>query len=277
MANESTYGSVSALIASIYENAWLTAREQSIMAPLVTGFGADGLTPRVLGQYSGGTIATITENTDMTAQAFIKTPYGTLTPAMYGAQYFINDTRIASDPQAVIQDAGRDLGQLMAVQVDTHLVGLFSSFTGGTVGTAGGTLTWANLLRANAYLRAQHAPFPFYAVLRPEQWYYLASATSIPDLIVSDVLKNSMAGQFYVGGWGGMEFFIDANITGGTASVAGMFARAAAALDTRRAFRIEAERDASRGGGGYELNATMIYAYGVNRPLFGCQMIGTSS
>lgn len=278
MANESTYGSVSGLIASIYEGAWLTAREQSIVQGLIANYGTDGMTPRIFAAYSGGTIATVTENTDMSAQAFNKSAYGTLTPAIYGAQYFINDTRIASDPQGVVSDASSDLGQLLAVHVDTNLAGLFASFTGGTVGTAGGTLTWDNIMRANAYLKAQHAPFPYQVVLRPEQWYYLASPTSnIPTLIQSDELRGAIAREFYIGSWGGMNFFIDSNVTSGTAAVGGMFSRDAAAIDIRRAFRLESQRDASRGAGGWELNASLIYAYGTKRKVFGAQLIGTSA
>lgn len=277
MANESTYADISGLVASIYEAAWLTAREQSIVASLVTGYSASGDTPRIFAAYSGGTVATVAETDDMSAQTFNKAASGTLTPAQFGTQYFITDIRIASDPQSVIADAGRDLGQLMATHIDTNLVGLFASFTGGTVGTAGGTLTWSNIMRANAYLRAQKAAFPYRVVVRPEQWYYLASDTNVPTLVQSDELKASIASQFYIGSWGGMDFFVDANITSGTACKGGMFARDAAALDIRRAFRLETERDASRGGGGWELNATQIYGYGVKRPVFGAQLIGTSA
>ena len=281
MANESTYTGISAVVNSIYEVAFLTAREQSIMPGRVTVFSDTGSsTPRVWTQYSGGTIATVTEATDMSAQAFTHAAAGTLTPAQYGAQYFLTDQRLASDWAAARNDAGTDLGQLLGVHVDTNLCGtaIFAGFTGGTVGTAGGTLTWANIMRANAYLRAAKAPFPYNVVLRPEQWYYLASASSgVPTLMVSDSILENIAREFYVGSWGGMDFFIDANITSGTAAYGGMFSRQAVALDNRRAFRLETQRDASRGGGGWELNATMIYAYGLYRPTFGVGMIGTSA
>jgi hypothetical protein len=56
-----------------------------------------------------------------------------------------------------------------------------------------------------------------------------------------------------------------------------MFQRQAMFLDERDPFNIEPQRDASRGGGGWELNGRMEYAYGVYRPTFGCQMIGTSA
>jgi len=59
--------------------------------------------------------------------------------------------------------------------------------------------------------------------------------------------------------------------------VGGMFAKEALAFDLRRALRIEPQRDASRGGGGWELNATMIYAQGVYRPQYGVRLVGTST
>jgi hypothetical protein len=281
MANESTYTGISGVVNPIYEVAFLTAREQSIMPALVSVFNdSTSSTPRIWNSYSGGTIATVTEATDMSSQAFTHAAAGTLTPAQYGAQYFLTDQRIASDWANASLDAGTDLGQLLAVHVDTNLCGtaVFKAFTGGTVGTAGGTLTWTNIMRANAYLKAAHAPFPYSVVLRPEHWYYLASvASGVPTLAVSNELMDSIAREFYVGSWGGMDFFVDANITSGTAAYAGMFSRQGIALDIRRAFRLEGERDASRGGGGYELNATMIYAYGLYRPTFGVGMIGTSA
>ena len=278
MANESTYAGIT--VAAVYETVFLAAREQTVMAPLVTTFSnSTSSTPRIWSTYSGGTIATVTEATDMSAQAFNYSPAGTLTPTQYGAQYFLTDQRIASDIVAAQRDAGTDLGQLLGVHVDTSLSGtaIFSNLTGGTVGSAGGTLTWANVMRASAYLKAARAPFPYYVVLRPEHWYYLASGTALPTLVQSNALMDSVAAQFYIGGWGGMEFFVDSNITSGTAAVAAMFNRQAIALDLRRAFRLELQRDASRGGGGVELNATMIYATGVYRPTFGVQMIGTSA
>lgn len=281
MANESSYSDISGVVNSIYEIAFLTAREQSIMPGRVTVFGdTNSSTPRVWTQYTGGTIATVAETDDMSSQAFTHAAAGTLTPAQYGAQYFLTDQRLASDWRGAATDAGTDLGQLLGVHVDTNLCGtaIFKNLTAGTVGTAGGTLTWANIMRANAYLRAALVPFPYSVILRPEHWYYLASATSgVPTLAVSDKILADIAREFYVGSWGGMDFFVDANITSGTAAYGAMFGRQAIALDVRRAFRLENQRDASRGGGGYELNATMIYGYGVYRPTHGVQMVGTSA
>jgi hypothetical protein len=277
MANESTYGTISAVINSIWEVAFMTEREMSVVRPLVTNFtDQGGNAPRKWTDYTGGTVQTLTESADMSAQAFKHDVAGTLTPAIYGASYFLTDIRIASDWANARADAGADLGQILAEKNDKDLCGLFADFTGGTVGSAGGTLTWANIMLGMAKLRANKVPAPYSCVLRPEHWYYLTSATSVPDLIQSPNLMNAITGQYYVGSFGPLNFFIDSNITAGTAAVGGMFGRKALAFDLRRAIRIEPQRDASRGGGGWELNATQIYATGVYRPNHGVQVIGTS-
>lgn len=278
MANESTYANISSVISNIFEGALLTARQVGVMPPLVTVWeDTNTSNPRVFSSYTGGTVVTLAEVTDGTAQTFTPAPYGTATVAQYWYGGFFTDQRIASDPFGVVRDFSADAGGLLGKQVDADLVGTFSSFTGGTVGTAGGTLTWADVMKAKAYLQTQNAVGPVHCVLHPMQWYYLTSASSgVPDLIKSPAFMDGLAAG-YQASWGGIDFFVSSNITSGTAAVAGMFVPQASYLDVRRALRIEPQRDASRGGGGYEINATMIYAKGVYRPTFGCEMIGTSS
>lgn len=280
MANESSYAGVSSVINAIYETALFTMREQNIMQQLVATFAdTSSSTPRIWTQYTGGTFATLAETADLSAQTFVHAAAGTLTPSQFGMQYFLTDQRLASDWRAVARDAGVDIGTRAVQEIDTTLCGtaIFGNLTAGTVGTAGGTLTWANIMRANAYLRTALTPFPYYVVLHPVQWYYLASAGTVPPLVQSNVLMDRIANGFYLGGWGGMEFIVDANVPSGTAAIGAMFNSEAIAFDVRRALRIEQQRDASRGGGGFELNATMIYADGVYKPKFGAQLVGTSA
>ncbi len=279
MANESSYNSISTLVNNIQEGALLTAREQSIMAGLVTAFSSTGSEPRKNYSYTGGTLITsMAETYDLTSQTFTPAVLSTLTPAMIGAQYFITDQRIASDWNGVQRDAATDLGQLAAVQIDTDLVGHFDELTGGTVGSAGGTISWANILNAITKLRTAHAPAPYVAVLHPGQWYYLANSIAAGQTVTNaPALQDAVARQYFAANAYGVDFYLDANITSGTAAYAAMFSRAALAMDVRRAPRIEVQRDASRGGGGWELNLTAVYATGTWRPAFGVTMIGTST
>ncbi len=280
MANETTYAGISGLIANVYETALMAAQEGNIIAPHVTVFNdSESAAPRIFGSYSGGTFASVAESADMSQQAFNASAGGTLTPSVYGSMALLTMRRIKSDPSNATREAGIYLGETASAHIDTNLAGLFSSLTGGTVGTAGGTLTWADIFKAQAYIRGKHVLSDLVCVMHPMQWYYLASASSgVPTLMQSEKIKDSVFGRAYQASFGGIDFFVDANITSGTAAVGGMFARPAIALDIRQPFTINPQWNASySGNGAWEVNASVMYAYGVYRPTFGAQLIGTSS
>jgi len=284
MAVINTSGSISAFLSNIYEAALLTAREASIMVPLVFSRGDTGMNQYVWAAYTGGTFGTVSEATDTasSSQAFTPSAAGSITPALYQATYTISDLRIASDPFNVAADAGRDLGQLYAVAIDTALVTLFATAANFTAGTLAGTvaITWAGLLKQASNLRVKFAPPPYNCVLAPRQWYDLSAGTP-PTLFQSQKLMEQF-GDFYQASWGGINFFVDANITqsigvaGGTAYGA-LFSQQAAILDIRRAFRIAPQRDESIGGGVTELNASAVFNVGVYRPTFGVSIAGCSA
>lgn len=278
MAGESTYAGIAGLVANIYDIAVMSAQEGNAIAPFVTVFNQTGSAPRIFGAYSGGTFAAVAEDADMSAQAFNSSASGTITPATYGSQILLTERRIASDPANAQAEAGQYLGETASAHIDTNLAGVFASLTGGTVGTAGGTLTWANILRAQAYLRTNKVFGRYTVVVHPVQWYYLTSASSgVPTFIDNPNLKESVINGFYQASFGNMDFLADANIASGTAAVAGMFAKPAIVLDMRRPFTINPQWDASySGSGGWELNSSMEYGYGVYRPIYGVKMIGTS-
>lgn len=280
MPGESTYSSIAALIGNIYEIALQAAREGNVVAPLVTTFGdRNSSEPRVFANYSGGTFASTSETDDLSSQAFTAVAAGTLSPAVYAQQVFLTNRRIRTDQMNAQRDAGEFLGASAAEQIDSHLVGLFSSFSGGTVGAGGSVMTWQYVFRAAAYLRANKVPLPYSVVVRPEHWYSLTSASSgVPQLMIVDSIAQSVAGRSYTGSLGGLNFFVDANIAAGTASTAGVFGRQAIALDMRQPFTIQPQYDASRSGnGGWELNASMEYAYGIFRAAFGARIIATTN
>jgi hypothetical protein len=275
MANESGYANFSALIPNIYQAAYLTAREQNVVARLATTWTGSGLMPRVFGTYSGGTAQTLTETTDGAAQQYAGTSSGTVTPSIIYANYFLTDTMLASDPNTMAVDAGRDLGNIIGQKLDTDLCGLFASFTG-SVGTVSAALSWSNVMYAAMKLRASLAPMPYVAVLNPMHWYGLGTvgSTSVPFPMTSPAWLDELASSpMFVGNFGGIAFFLDANVT--QANGGAIFSPQAIAMDVRRALRIEQQRDASRGGGGVELNASMIYGKTIYRNDFGYRLLGT--
>ena len=279
MANETTYADVKTLIGNIYELALMTAQEGNIIAPLVRTFTPhNDSIPRVWAEYSGGTFGVTAETDDLSSQALTPTSAGTATALVYSQQVFLTDKRIRSDPMAVQRDTGEFLGSLAASDIDTALAGLFTSFTGGTVGSAGGTLTWANVMLASAYLRKKKVMAPYFAVFDPVQWAYMNSATTgVPTLLQVPAFAEAVTGQFYQGSYAGINYYVDPNLTAGTATVAGMFGRDAIYLDEVQPFMIRPQYDASRSGqGGWEINASFEYAKGVFRPTYGVKMIGTA-
>ena len=280
MANEATYTGISTLVANVYNNAIHAAVEGNVISPHIEVWqDSDSPAPRVFGSYSGGTFLAVAESADSSAQAFNAASSGTLTPAVYAQMIEMTNRRLRAEPGRAQREAGVHLGNTLASAVDTQLAGLFSSLTAGDVGSAGSTLTWANVFLAQANIRTQKVAGPYTCILHPVQWYYLTSASSgVPTLMQSEAIKDSVVGTFYQASFGGIDFFVDANITSGTAAVGGMFAREAMVLDIRQPFKIEPQYFAKiSGNGGWELNASMEYAYGVYRPTYGSKMIGTSS
>lgn len=277
MASESTYGTMSTLIGNVYDIAFHSAVETNVMAPLVTvRSDLSDSRPRIWSTYSGGTFATIDENTDGTAQAFHATAAGTLTPYTYYEQVFLTDRRLRTDPMDAQREAGIHFGNGIGETVDTHLSGLLGSLTGGIVGGGSVTLNFKYIMLASATMRKNKIPGPYTCVLSPIQWYYITAGTAdVPTLLQNNqLLMDSVVAQFYQGSYSGIDFLVDGNLTAGSATKGGMFVRDAITFDVRDGFGIEPQRDASRGGGGWELNASMEYAYGLVRPTYGVQIVG---
>lgn len=277
MASLNPSSDISSFINTIFEGAVLVARDNNVMTGLVRTFNdRTGVATRQNSQYGGASVNAIGETDDLVGQAFTPSSIATLTPSEVGAQYFLTDTRRESDPFAVANDASQDLGLAMATKLETDLISSFSSLTGGTVGTAGSLITWGYFLAMEAQLKAQKAPYPYFFVCHPYQWYQLAKAASVASSVATNApesLKDEINTAFFVRQMGGVSIFVSSNFTidANADTKPAMFSRDALALDMRRAPRIEPERDASRRG--YELNLSAIYAKGVWRPTFGVQGI----
>lgn len=271
---------ITAYIATIYADAVLVARENMFMSNLVYGFGdRTGLAVRSRSQYGTATINTIGEDDDLSSQAFTPSVQSSLTPAEAGAQFFLTDSRIESDPFQVMNDASQELGMAVADKVNVDLLGDFNTFEAGTIGASGSALTWNYVFAMQAVLRVKKAPLPYRFVCTPYQFYRLGIAASVGNTVTNapSVQEKFASGAgFYQGTFYGIDFFTctDCEVSS-TDAYAGMFSPSALALDVRRAFRLEPQRDASRRG--WELNASMVYAHGVWRATWGVAGIFTNA
>jgi len=273
MAQLNPSSDITSFINTVFEAAILVARDNNVMTGLVRAFNdRTGVAVRQNSQYGGATINSIAETDDLVGQSFTPSSIATLTPAEVGAQYFLTDTRVESDPFTVRNDASMDLGLAMATKFETDLIGNFTSFSSGTIGAAGSAITWSYFFNMEAILRNAKAPYPYFALLHPYQWNVLAKAASVAGTRTNaaDPLLEQVNSMYFVRQVGGVYVFVSSNITPDASDDAycGMWSRDAIALDMRRQPRIEPERDASRRG--WELNLSALYAHGVWRPTFGC-------
>lgn len=272
MAAPNTYSDISSFVNTVYEQALLIARASTVMQPLVTNFtDRTGKAVRSNQEYNASTFNQIEDTDDLASQAFTPSVLSTLTPVEYGAQFFVTDTRLESDPFPMQQQAVQELGASYAKTIDTALLGQFTSFTGGTLGAAGSAITWGHVFAMQARLVAQNAPAPYHLVIHPFQWNVLQKAASVAgtrtnaaNMLMEDINRSYLVDQV-----AGINIFVSNNLSIDSSDdvIIGMFSPAALAIDVRRAFRLEPERDASRRG--WELNASGMFAAGVWRPKFG--------
>lgn len=275
MAANNPSTDISTYIQTIYNDAWFIARDNSIMPRLVTTFtDQSGSRQRSSSRYGSATIATLGETDDLQSQAFTPSVLATLTPAETGAQFFLPDLRVESDPMAVRNDAAMELGMAQAKKINNDVLTDFTSLTAGTVGAAGTTITWGHFFAALSQLRNAKAPMPYRCVLHVYQWHQLAKAASIATTSQANapMFQDDVTRQWFVGRVANVDVFVTADITIDSSDDANgaMFSPLALALDMRRAPRMEPERDASRRG--WELNMTSVYAHGVWRPEWGVTM-----
>lgn len=270
MANETTYALINAqsLVNTVLDAALMHLRADNVMAASVMVFNDEqGLAPRTGSKYAGGTFSVVTEATDMTASAWARTALATLTPAIYGKQYFITDARIKSDPVNVMADAAEELGSEAAKIIEEGLLDAVASFTGGTVGAAGTAMTWGLFYAARSRLEATGAKKPYYCVLHTYQWHRLARTAASSGIEVTQpaMPQASLNTAFTVKQVDDVFVLVtpDLDVDASDDAKGGMYTRKALALDVRQPFGIEPQRDASRGGGGTELNAYLTVATGV--------------
>jgi len=270
------YTSISSYINAIYEDALLVAREGGLMPALVSNYSALGRMTRTFSTRPEVSYETVADAVDYSnPTTFGKSTVGTLTPGEVIAQFILTDANIESDPDDAQGQAAQELGEAAAKKVDVDLVGVFSSFTTDT-GTANSAFSTTILADSISTLRDVYAPSgALRAVLHPFHWHDIFIETGVPAATYAnkDAMTSQALRDYWMANFLGIPVYTSANISTDSSddAISGVFAPQAIAFDVRRAFRLEPERDASLRA--WELNATMVYAYGLGpRPAWGIKM-----
>ena len=272
-----TAANISALAPTMQEDAIFAIRERYQLQNLVTvKTDMTGLNPRANYQYPKSAAVTVAETDDLTSTVFTPTLLGTLTPAEIALQFFVTDSLPATDtPDDIERDGALELGLAAGDKVETDLASDMASFTGGTIGAAGTTITWGYLAAAISVARnaSKSAGVPLVAVMHGYQWAVLAKTASIAGATIppaQDVV-NEINRSGFVASFMGVNLY--QVFTAPNASddfTGGVFPRSAILMDWRRPVRVEPERDASRRG--TEFNMSALYAHGVWRAALGVKM-----
>ena len=278
MAQLNKWSDVSSIANDIQQNADFVIREQYQLQNLVTVFSdQSGGNLRKGYEYNKSAAVTVGESDDLTSSAFTPALKATLTPAEIGLQFFVTDLRAESEaPEDIIRDAAMELGMAAGDKIETDLISNFASLTGGTIGTAGSTITWGYLAAAISVARNANKStrVPLSCVIHEYQWAVLAKNASIAGATVPPAhdIVNEINRIGYVAMFSGVPIYqVFAPVDTGIDFRGAVFPRNAIALDWRRRPRVEPERDASRRG--TEFNMSAVYAHGVWRPALGVQFI----
>jgi len=266
------------LYANIVQSALYTLSENTVIRPLVRNYdmtGTPGLTAQVP-IYPALAAGDLVEGTDLSSPTSFDTTSATITALEKGVLVTLTDLSKESASEDVAAAIGRQIGDAMAVKVDTDLAALFSGFSN-SVGSGAAELTVDDFFKAAAILRNNKAPGPYVSVVHPYQAYQIkkqltnAGATMSHNL--SDVGNVALRDGF-VGRLAGIDIFESTVISGDSAGayVGAVMAQDALGYMVKRAMRIEEQRDAS-------LRATEIVgsmAYGVKEifDVYGVKMIG---
>jgi len=268
---------LNSLYNDIYEDAVFVAKETSLATRIVRTYtNGKGDQTRTLSEYPETTPQQVDEAEDFSNPTrFDKTALATLTPYEYMSQAILTDRRAMTDPQNARNDIANGLGREMAEYIDKQILNNFSSLTGGTLGASGTSMVWGYLFAAQSILRANKVPRPYYAVLHPYQWHDIAEDVSVAgsSAVNAPEFQDQVMREWYVSNVGGMDgIFVSANVpTSGTDAYGAVFNPWAIAFDLRKDLTLEPERDASRRA--TELNLSVMFATGVWRAAYGCQII----
>lgn len=266
------------LYPNVYDDTLFVARDNSLMAGLVSQASATTYAPRYIPIYNEITASAVSEGATATTQQLTKGTADTITPQTISVKVPLTDERLMTDPDSAAGAVSMEGGLAIAKKVDTDLLGEFANFTQ-DFGVAGSAAKINRCAAAVAYIRAQSSKSIPTAVLHPYSWYSVYNELTQNGVTTraanaADTVNQAMR-DFWVNDFQGAQWYTAANLGTGTAVVNGIFAREAIMLDTRTPLDMEVQRDPDSRSFYYYFN--MRYGTGTPRPTFGCKLTATAS
>lgn len=265
-----TTSQLNSLYNSIYDRSLMVLREENLFVAggLVTVLSAQGAATRTVPIWTKASVQTVAEGTDFSGHSsYSKGSAATFTPQERAAGFIITDRMAATDPvENIISQAASELGGALAEQVDLDIAAEFANFTNGK-GSAGSALSLSLVAAGIASIVAAKVKGNKSVVLHPFQWHDIwveLGQPSATNSFLGDTANEALR-NYAVARIEGATWYTSANIDPDASDDAygAVFTREALAYDSRKAFTLESERDASLRG--TEWTASMDYDTGVLR------------
>lgn len=269
---------LNSLYPNIYDDTLFVARDNTLMAGLVSQVTGSTYAVRYVPIYNEISASTVSEGGTPSTQQLTKGTADSITPQTIAVKVPLTDERIMTDPDSAPAAVSMEGGMAIAKKVDQDLLGEFANFTQ-DFGTAGSALTVRRCAAAVAYIRAQNSMSIPAAVLHPYTWYSVYNELTQNGVTTraanaADTVNQAMR-DFWVNDFQGAQWYTSSNLGTGTAVVNGIFNREAILLDTRTPLDMEVIRDPDSRSFYYYFN--MRYGTGTPRSTFGCKLTATAS
>lgn len=269
---------LNSLYPNIYDDTLFVARDNTLMAGLVSQVTGSTYAVRYVPIYNEISASTVSEGGTPSTQQLTKGTADSITPQTIAVKVPLTDERIMTDPDSAPAAVSMEGGMAIAKKVDQDLLGEFANFTQ-DFGTAGSALTVRRCAAAVAYIRAQNSMSIPSAVLHPYTWYSVYNELTQNGVTTraanaADTVNQAMR-DFWVNDFQGAQWYTSSNLGTGTAVVNGIFNREAILLDTRTPLDMETIRDPDSRSFYYYFN--MRYGTGTPRATFGCKLTATAS
>lgn len=269
---------LNSLYPNIYDDTLFVARDNTLMAGLVSQVTGSTYAVRYVPIYNEITASTVSEGGTPSTQQLTKGTADSITPQTIAVKVPLTDERIMTDPDSAPAAVSMEGGMAIAKKVDQDLLAEFANFTQ-DFGTAGSALTVRRCAAAVAYIRAQNSMSIPAAVLHPYSWYSVyneltQNGATTRAANAADTVNQAMR-DFWVNDFQGAQWYTSSNLGTGTAVVNGIFNREAILLDTRTPLDMEVIRDPDSRSFYYYFN--MRYGTGTPRATFGCKLTATAS